>query len=236
MHFILPEYVYINIMIQIPTPKNAAEALEIQQAMRERVQVSHDDFAPVSLIAGIDVGYDISRNISKAALVLIRAGDLKPVATVTAEDPTPFPYIPGLLSFREAPVIVKALAQLSDRPDMLFIDGQGIAHPRRVGVAAHIGVLTGLPAIGVAKSVLCGKYEEPGPAKGSHTPLVHKGEIIATMLRSKEKCKPLVISPGHRVTMETAVQLVEKCLTKYRLPEPTRLADKLSKIGASALL
>lgn len=219
-------------MSEVYTPKNATEALEIQQAMRGRVSLK-DDFGNIRTIAGIDVGYDIKRNVSKAALVVVDMDTLLPIMSVTAEDPTPFPYIPGLLSFREAPVIVKALEQLKEIPDILFIDGQGIAHPRRLGVAAHMGVLTGLPAIGVAKSVLCGKYEEPGIAKGNRSDLVHKGEKIGTMYRSREKCKPLIISPGHRVSHDSAVALVERCLTRYRLPEPTRLADKLSKIGGS---
>ncbi|HEY8963536.1 MAG TPA: deoxyribonuclease V [Alphaproteobacteria bacterium] len=222
-------------MQEIPQPKNASEALSIQQAMRGRVQVTHDDFDKIERIAGIDVGYDPVRNVSKAALVLLDIENLKPIVSITAEDPTPFPYIPGLLSFREAPVIIRALEQLKEIPDILFIDGQGIAHPRRLGVAAHMGVLTGLPSIGIAKSLLCGNYKEPGPLKGSKSTLTHKGEIIGTVLRSKEKCKPLFISPGHRITLDTAVDLVERCLTRYRLPEPTRLADKLSKIDKTLL-
>ncbi len=212
-------------------PESPAEALSIQKEMRTHVRIE-DDFPPVRTVAGIDVGYDIRENISKAALVLMTIDDLAPITSIVDFDPTPFPYIPGLLSFREAPVILKALSQLKEMPDMLFIDGHGIAHPRRLGIAAHIGVLTGLPAVGIAKSVLCGHYEEPGPAKGSKEPLIHKGERIGTALRSRERVKPVFISPGHRIGHDSAVALVEKCLTRYRLPEPTRLADKLSKFPA----
>lgn len=213
-------------------PETAREALLIQQEMRGRVRVL-DDFAPVRTIAGIDVGYDPRRNISKAALVLMDIDTLAPLKSLFVTSPTPFPYIPGLLSFREAPVILKALAELGDLPDMLMIDGHGIAHPRRLGIASHIGVLTGLPAIGVAKSVLCGDCAQPGPEKGSTEPLMHKGERIGTALRSRENVKPVYISPGHRIGHESAIALVLRCLTKYRLPEPTRLADKLSKFNQS---
>src|SRR5688500_1963139 len=136
-------------MFEMSAPKSAKEALRIQQDMRDRVRVV-DDFSPVRTIAGIDVGYDLRRHLSKAALVVMDIEGLVPVASFVEFDPTPFPYIPGLLSFREAPVILKVLSRLKDMPDMLFIDGQGIAHPRRMGIAAHIGVLTGLPAIGIA--------------------------------------------------------------------------------------
>ena len=217
-------------MFDTKTPDTPQEALRIQQDMRGLVRIG-DDFSPVRMIAGIDVGYDVERNMSKAALVLVNIEDLTPVTSLVEFDPTPFPYIPGLLSFREAPVILKVLSRLKEMPDMLFIDGQGIAHPRRLGIAAHIGVLTGLPSIGVAKSVLCGQYEEPGLKKGESRDLMHKGEKIGTVFRSRDNVKPLFISPGHRVGHDSAVSLVERCLTRYRLPEPTRLADKLSKIG-----
>jgi deoxyribonuclease V len=133
------------------------------------------------------------------------------------------------LSFREVPVILKALACLREQPDLLFVDGHGVAHPRRLGIAAHIGALTGLPTIGVAKKRLCGDYREPGLRKGASSVLKHEGERIGTVLRSKDGVKPLFVSPGHRVSHETAVVLVKAYLTRYRLPEPTRLADLLSK-------
>jgi deoxyribonuclease V len=213
-------------------PANAEEALKIQQDMRQHVRVA-DEFSSINLIAGIDVGYDIEKDISKAALVLVHIDDLKPIETIIEFDPTPFPYIPGLLSFREAPVILKALAELKQSPDILFIDGQGIAHPRRMGIASHMGILTELPSIGIAKSVLCGSYKEPGITKGSSEPLIHKSEKIGTAYRSRDKVTPIFISPGHKISHESAVKLVARCLTRYRLPEPTRIADKLSKIDRS---
>jgi len=210
-------------------PQSPTDALRIQNEMRDLVSLI-DDFPPVQTIVGIDVGYDIQRNMSKAALVVMNIDDFKVIQQIVEFDSTPFPYIPGLLSFREAPVILKALARLEKTPDIVFIDGQGIAHPRRLGIAAHVGVITNLPTIGVAKSLLCGQYKEPALKKGGAEPLTHKDERIGTVLRSRDNVKPLFISPGHKISHESAVALVEKCLTKYRLPEPTRMADKLSKI------
>ena len=210
-------------------PFSPQDAIRIQNELRNLVRIG-DDFGAINTIAGIDVGYDINTNQSRGALVLIDTATLQPLAQYTALDPTPFPYIPGLLSFREAPVIIKLLEQLPSPPDLLMIDGQGIAHPRRLGIAAHMGVITGLPAIGVAKSLLCGTYTAPGPLRGAQSPLTHKGEHIGTVLRSRNNVKPLFVSPGHRVSHESAVSITLQCLTKYRLPEPTRLADKLSKI------
>lgn len=210
-------------------PISTKEALGVQEEMRRHVRIA-DDFPRVKRVAGVDVGYDPEKDVSKAALVLMDIDDLTPLVSVVEFEPTPFPYIPGLLSFREAPVILKALNQIGEVPDMLFIDGHGVAHPRRLGIASHIGVLTGLPAIGVAKSVLCGSFKEPGPKKGESEPLMHKGEKIGTALRSRDNVRPVFVSPGHKVSHDSAVRLVLHCLTKYRLPEPTRIADKLSKI------
>lgn len=216
-------------MIILEAPRDAKDAVRIQNELRNHVIIK-DDFPDIHTVAGIDVGYDLRLNQSKAALVLIDAGTGAVLQSIVTFDETPFPYIPGLLSFREAPVILKALTELKQIPDILFVDGHGIAHPRRLGIAAHVGVISGFPAIGVAKSLLCGKYTEPDLNKGSRSDLIDKGEKIGTVLRSKDKVKPLFISPGHRVGQESAVMLVEKFLTRYRLPEPTRLADKLSKI------
>lgn len=215
----------------LSTPLSAQEALLIQQDMRRHVLLT-DELPDIQTIAGIDVGYDIHKNISKAALVVMQINELKPVISIIDFDPTPFPYIPGLLSFREAPVILKALSRLEERPDLLMIDGHGIAHPRRLGIAAHIGVLTGIPSIGVAKSLLCGRYTEPGLAKGCSEPLLHQGERIGTVYRSRDNVKPVFISPGHKIGHKSAVALVEQCLTRFRLPEPTRIADKLSKLDS----
>jgi deoxyribonuclease V len=209
-------------------PANASEAKAIQEHLRGQICIK-DDFGPITTLAGIDVGYDIKNNESRASIVVLDKETLHPIETVQAYLPTTFPYIPGLLSFREIPVVIEALKALQHTPDMIFIDGQGIAHPRRLGIATHLGLLIDKPTIGVAKARLCGRYDEPGLQKGDYTPLKDGQEQIGTVLRSRDKVKPLFISPGHKVGYETALKLVMDSLTRYRLPEATRLADKLSK-------
>ncbi len=211
------------------TPSDVAEAVAIQKELQQKV-VLCNTFGTLNTVAGVDVSYDIERDLSFAVIVLMNIAELTPIHTIRATLPTPFPYVPGLLSFREIPVILKALEELPEQPDLLMVDGQGIAHPRRLGIAAHLGVITDMPAIGVAKSRLTGRYDMPGPAKGEWTLLMDKNERIGTVLRSKEKTNPLFISPGHRVDHDTAVNLTLQCLTRYRLPEPTRIADKVSKV------
>lgn len=212
----------------VQIPENAAQARAIQQSLRERL-VLKTNLPAVRTIAGIDVGYDPRRNESRASIVIVNARTLEPIHRVRAHLPTTFPYISGLLAFREIPVIVEALAQLTEQPDLLMVDGHGIAHPRRMGIAAHLGVLIDMPTIGVAKSRLCGSYTEPGTDKGEQTVLMDKEERIGTVLRSRTNVKPLFISPGHHIDHDTAVHWVWHTLTRYRLPEPTRLADKWSK-------
>ena len=211
-------------------PESIEAARAIQEGMRHKVVVE-DGFGPVRTIAGVDVGYDMERNLGRASIVVVDAKTMEPVASAQAYLTPGFPYVPGFLSFREMPVILRALACLPDRPDMLMVDGQGIAHPRRFGIACHLGVETGLPSIGVGKSLLTGRYEEPNFSKGSTSILIdRKGdEQIGTVLRSKDKVNSLFISPGHLISQDSAVRMVMQCLTKYRLPEPTRLADKFSK-------
>lgn len=216
-------------------PCNAKEAIAIQQTLRKKVRL-RNEFGELKTVAGIDVSYDMKNNLSGAFVVVMAWEDLKPLLWVKAQLPTQFPYIPGLLSFREIPVILEALAQLPHSPDLLMVDGQGIAHPRRLGIAAHLGVLVDLPSIGVAKSRLCGEYREPGMRKGDSSELMDKKERIGTVLRSKDNTLPLFISPGHRVDQKTAVELTQRCLTRFRLPEPTRIADKLSKEKGGATL
>jgi deoxyribonuclease V len=212
------------------TPPSISEAKDIQNRLRSQIRLEND-FGKLNLIAGLDVGYDIQNDRAKAAVVTMKVGEFRPIESFVEFMPVEFPYVPGFLSFREAPVIMKALSRLRDKPDILMIDGHGIAHPRRMGIAAHIGVLLDMPTIGVAKSRLCGVYKEPDLIKGSQEPLYDKGEIIGTVLRSRDNVKPLFISPGHRIDLSSAVELVQRCLIRYRLPEPTRLADKLSKIS-----
>lgn len=210
------------------SPASVAEAIAIQKQLQDRVRLK-DDFGNLRLIAGVDVSYDKNADITKAFIVLMSFEHLLPLKSVTATLPTSFPYVPGLLSFREIPAILQALQRLEQMPDLLMVDGQGIAHPRRLGIAAHLGVITDFPSIGVAKSRLTGSFETLGAAKGAAVPLMDKNERIGTVLRSKEKCNPLFVSPGHRVSQESALKITLRCLTRYRLPEPTRIADKLSK-------
>ena len=193
-------------------------------------------------IAGLDVAFEDGGKITRGAAVVLRMSDLEPVAGAVARRPTVFPYIPGLLSFREAPVLLDALAMLEIAPDILMCDGHGLAHPRRLGIACHLGLLTDLPAIGVAKSRLIGSHEEPGPEKGAWTPLVARPKggapegggramRIGAVLRTRAGVKPVFVSLGHRLSLKTALALTLRCTTRYRLPEPVRLADKLSKAG-----
>lgn len=209
-------------------PTDIQSATRVQNALRTRVNIV-DDFGSVRHIAGVDVSYDLQTNLTRAFIVVLDADNLKLVTESHAALPTAFPYVPGFLSFREVPVIIEAFKSLSVRPDLLMVDGQGIAHPRRFGIAAHLGVLLDLPVIGVAKSRLIGKHEELPMVQGSTATLMDKGEHIGTMLRSKAGCNPLFISPGHRVSQISALNWVLKCLKAYRLPEQTRLADRLSK-------
>lgn len=211
-------------------PRSTAAALEQQRQLRGRVMMDSvfHDVTDIQTIAGVDVGHDAAGD-SHAAIVVLRARDLQPLEECRVSLPTAFPYVPGLLSFREIPVICKALAGLRTVPDLLMVDGQGVAHPRGLGVASHLGVITGLPSVGVAKSRLFGRYTEPGPDKGEHTPLTHGAEQIGFVLRSKRKCLPLFVSAGHKINQAQSLAVVMLCLTSYRLPEPTRLADRLSR-------
>lgn len=203
------------------------EAIAIQQRLRERVRQS-DGFDPerIRTIAGVDAAY---KEIGRAAVVLLSYPELAVIEEANAVQESVFPYVPGLLSFRELPMVLAALERLRTAPDLIMVDGQGIAHPRRFGIAAHLGVYLDVPTIGCAKSRLTGRYDEPGPAVGDRTPLTHRGETIGAVVRSKPRSNPLFISVGHRVSLETAVAIVLRCLRGYRLPEPTRLADRLSR-------
>lgn len=205
---------------------HAARSLQI--ALAQRVVLDDQFASPLRTIAGLDVGFEERGAITRAAAVLLDAGTLQPLDMQVARIPTTMPYIPGLLSFRELPALLQVLGQLPHRPDLVLVDGQGIAHPRRLGIAAHLGIASGLPSIGVAKKILVGTSTAPDQARGARTPLHDGDEQIGWVLRSKPGCNPLIISPGHRVAMASATQLVMRFVTTYRLPEPTRLADRLA--------
>ena len=207
---------------------SSAGARVLQAQLAAQVSL-HDDYTrPLRTIAGFDVGFEDEGATTRAAAVLLDAATLEVVASEIVRLPTRMPYVPGLLSFRELPALLDALALLKTAPDLALIDGQGIAHPRRLGIAAHFGVASGLPALGVAKSLLTGHCDPPGPQPGQAAPITDRGQMLGWALRSKARCRPLYISPGHRVCADTALALVQRCLAGYRLPEPTRLADRLA--------
>ena len=206
------------------TPK---EAVCIQESLAGRIDLAWDGRS-VSTVAGIDVS--VKGGVSRAAIVLLTFPDLAPLESTVAERPTPFPYVPGLLTFREGPVVLDAWANLKQTPDVVLFDGQGIAHPRRMGLAAHLGLWLGIPAIGCAKSRLYGRHGEPGPRKGDAEPLVDERDpsvVIGSVLRSRENVKPLFVSPGHRMGIRSAVSWALRCGAGYRVPEPTRRAHHL---------
>lgn len=206
-----------------------AGARQLQDALARQVRV-RDGFAnPLRTVAGFDVGFEDDGHTTRAAAVLMDADTGETLAERLVRVPTRMPYIPGLLSFRELPALRAALEALPQAPDLAFVDGHGIAHPRRFGVAAHFGVATGLPTIGVAKSVLVGEARvDLHDMRGAFVPLRDGTQQIGWLLRSKPGCLPLVVSPGHRVAMISAPQMTMRFTTTYRLPEPTRRADALA--------
>lgn len=203
-------------------------AHRLQDTLAQRVVV-RDGFArPLRTVAGLDVGFEDGGATTRAAAVLVDAASGEVLASAIERLPTSMPYVPGMLSFRELPALVAALDALPARPDLAFVDGQGIAHPRGFGIAAHLGVVADLPTIGVAKKILVGNGPVPHQTRGAYTVLRRDGTQIGWLLRSKVNCLPLVVSPGHRVAMASAADLVMRFTTRYRLPEPTRLADRLA--------
>ncbi|MCO6442205.1 MAG: deoxyribonuclease V [Nitrococcus mobilis] len=203
------------------------EAIALQRTLAERVLLQPGP-KHVRRVAGVDTGFADHGRTARAAVVMLSFPELAPLETRIALEPTPFPYIPGLLSFRELPVVLHALEKLSMLPDLVLCDGQGIAHPRRLGIAAHLGVVTGLPTIGVGKSRLIGDYREPGMEKGCVAPLMYANQRIGTVVRTRRAVRPLFISPGHRTDHGSAVAWTLACTGRYRLPEPIRMADRVA--------
>ena len=186
------------------------------------------------MLSWMDCAFSNDGKIIFAAAVVIDTSDFSIIETTTASRKVDFPYIPGLLSFREAPACIDAVEKLKTNPDVFVVDGQGIAHPRRLGIASHIGLLIDKPTIGCAKSRLIGTFDEPGSKKGSHNPLMDSGEKIGEVLRTRTDVKPVYVSVGHKCTLDDAISIVLECTTKYRLPEPSRLAHQLvgqAKLG-----
>lgn len=198
------------------------EAIQIQNKLRKLV-ITKNVVHTVQRIAGVDIS--VKDEIARAAVVILSFPNLEPLEQKIITKPIEFGYIPGLLSFRESPSIIQAFEEISLEPDIVFIDGQGIAHPRRFGIASHIGLLLNKPTIGCAKSLLCGKYEEPNEKAGSYTYIKDKDEVIGAALRTKDKTNVVYVSIGHKIDLAQAIEYTLKCSKGYRIPEPTRLAD-----------
>jgi len=214
-----------------PWPQDAETAVVLQRQLRSHIQTTDQLPDTVRYVAGVDAGFEQQGTITRAAVVVLSFPDLTPVDEALVRCPTTFPYISGLLSFREIPAVLQALNQIQRQPDLILCDGQGIAHPRRLGIATHLGLMIDQPTIGVAKSRLTGTHAEVPPEKGQWVPLMDGQDRIGAVLRSRAGTKPLYISPGHRISLETALVYVLRCTPKYRLPETTRYADRLASSG-----
>jgi deoxyribonuclease V len=213
-----------------------AEAIRLQETLRERV-VPEGDPGSIRRIAGADASYTKGENVIYAVVVVLSFPDLAPVERVWARQETDFPYIPGLLTFREGPALVEAFRNIASEPDVILFDGQGIAHPRALGIASHMGVLLDRPTIGVAKKILTGTASEPAQRRGATSPIVRDGRTIGMAVRTKERVKPVYISVGHKIGLEEAVGIVLATYRGYRLPEPTRqahlYANEIRRTGGS---
>ena len=212
-----------------PWDLSPADARALQLALADRIELA-DRFGAIALVAGIDIGFEQAGRVTRAAVAVLRLADLEPVERAVVRRPTDFPYIPGLLSFREIPAAVATLGTLRTTPDLLLCDGQGFAHPRRFGLACHLGWLLDVPSIGVAKSRLIGRYDEPGPERGALAPLADGDQVIGAALRSRAGVRPVLVSSGHRVGLASATRLALACTGRYRLPEPTRHAHRLASV------
>lgn len=206
-------------------------AIALQRELAQRI-VREDQLGEVRCVAGVDMALNEESGMARAAVVLLSYPDLEILERHVYEEPVRMPYIPGLLSFREAPSVLGAFARLRQQPDLVMVDGQGIAHPRRLGIASHLGLWLDLPTIGCGKSILVGHHAHLSEEAGSWVPLIDNAETIGAVLRTRAHVKPMIISLGHRISLETSLRYVLACSRGYRLPEPTRQADKLSKDNA----
>jgi deoxyribonuclease V len=207
-----------------PTDTQTARRVQIELSKRVRIQALQMD---PSNIAAVDAAFDGESVIAVASLFAYPS--LLHIADAVAREKVRFPYVPGLLSFREGHAFISAIRKLKQTPDVIILDGQGIAHPLGCGIASHIGVLLDLPTIGCAKSRLVGEYSEPGPEKGQWSPLIYKKEQVGAVLRTRDNVRPVFVSPGHLIDLCSSVAIVLQSLTQYRIPEPLRRADHLTK-------
>ncbi len=218
-------------MVLHPWELGTVEARALQYKLARQI-VLEDAFGQVRRVAGVDMAINEENHMARAAVVLLAYPNLEVLEKHVYEEPLRMDYIPGLLSFRELPSVLGALAQLKSAPDLIMADGHGIAHPRRLGIASHLGLWLDVPTIGCAKSVLVGHYEAVGERVGDWSPLLDKGETIGAGLRTRTKVKPMFISSGHKISLASSIKFVLACGRGYRLPETTRQADKLSKDNA----
>jgi deoxyribonuclease V len=217
----------MKLAISHPWDLSAREAIALQRKLAKAVLVETTfDPAEIKTVAGVDVG--LKGDLARAAVVVLDAVTLAPVDWAVATTDIPFPYVPGLLTFREGPSVLAALERLTTWPDLLVFDGHGLAHPRRIGLASHLGVILDQPSIGCAKSRLTGEYEEPGEAVGEWSPLRDGEEVIGAVLRTRASVRPVFVSAGHRVDLSTAIAVILSCTKGYRLPETTRYAHKVA--------
>ena len=221
----------MELAISHPWDLPVADARALQARLAEQV-ITETTFDPgqVETVAGVDVGFPRrgAQAVARAAVVVLRLADLQPLDYARAEMPVPFPYVPGLLTFREGPVVLAALEKLCTWPDLFLFDGQGRAHPLRIGLASHLGLILDRPSIGCAKSRLTGSYDEPGQEVGDWAPLRAEDEVIGAVLRTRARVKPVFVSIGHRIDLPTAIDFVLRCGRGYRLPETTRYAHKVA--------
>jgi deoxyribonuclease V len=209
-------------------PENVKEAIQLQKKLAASIS-RRNELKQIQYIAGVDTSINKTTDTGCAAVVVLKYPEMKFIESQTFSGKIPFPYISGLLSFREIPLALQAFNKLTIKPDLLLIDGQGIAHPRRIGFASHFGLVVDLPTIGCAKSRLCGEHEMPAITKGTYADLIDKKEIIGAVLRTRDNTKPLFISIGHKIDLASAIHWTLECCRGYRLPEPCRLAHLTSK-------
>jgi len=213
-----------------PWDVSPTEAALLQQQLQEQV-IPEDRIGDIEIIAGVDVSYDAVKKEAQGVVAILSYPDLQLQSYISSRLSNPFPYVPGLLSFREIPPLVECFRKLERPPDLVLCDGHGLAHPRRFGLACHLGVLFDIPTIGVAKRLLVGDHEDVPQIWGAWRPIIHEGEIVGAALRSRPHTHPIYVSIGHRICLETALKWVLNCVTHYRLPETTRCAHRLSKAG-----
>lgn len=215
-------------------PKDLTGARKIQEILKEKVKIIPLEKNP-GFIAGVDAAFSKDGNKAIVVASLYRYPEMTLIEDSFAIAAVSFPYIPGFLTFREGQAIIEAVKGLKTKPDLILFDGQGIAHPKGMGIATHIGILLDIPTIGCAKSRLVGEYEEPGSKKGSWSPLIYNGKTVGTVLRTRDNVRPLFVSPGHRVDLEGSIEIILACITIYSIPEPLRRADHISGMLRSSV-